>query len=1416
MEQSKNVLSTGGLNLDSEPGALQDGEYTYMLNGKLLRKGNSYYANNYNGNTLCLNLPEGYLYNGGCSTLDPDVYVIFLVNPNDKLLDKNNSEIGILDFKTCTYTQKVRSYCLNFQITHQIQATYKESFQCGKTVYFVDNYNPDRNIDLENIPYINNDILQGLDCDTIRIDPIYTYPCISLQAINTGGVLSTGAYQICIQYSDENGTGLTDYTDLTNQIDIIKHFSSYVIAGDPPNTPTSKSIVLGFSNLDQSFTHFNIGVLKTINGIKTAQKIITLPITVTSYTYTGNEPGIQDIDISDLLSRKTIYKHSKTIKDSQGYLLRGNLSGKPEYNLQPYANNIKIQWVSYRVNYQDYLNTYKNELTVNQLMSLMRDEVYPISIRWIYDTGDKTCAYHIPGRKLNTDINGAYINRWNNITPSPLYEDQYGEHVDQNNWDDFVITSLNPDTLNQGNQPRWKVYNTGTINGYTQEYSEYIANGGDPNTYEGCYQYGEMSYWESSLTYPNIPEVWGNLANDKIRHHKMPDCSIINIFDDTDGTFMLDPYIEILGLNVSNINLNTNLFPDLVGYEILIGDRTIQRSIIDKGLLFNNMYHVAGAGEPSNAVTQSPYYYTNWAFNDQDNYTNAGETDTVVNDHFTGYSPNALFNNVNIGSASEIKLESEFYGKAQVYVDAAHAATNIYNGFTTSVNTFQNNSGGEYNRFVNAQHTSVRRSIENAEYILNNSAQITGFGNVNNITRESSIQLNTTVSFNAPTQPDNTKDVVGASPGDEFNISSYYFSLKNNIPNLWGNLENIQYLASGSCIYPISQTSIDCLFLGDTFITKFAIHKRVTNIGNTNMLQITNEYSTGNLDDALVIHAVPVFFVESDINTEYRYNGDNTNQYFYPNLNYGSIPAFTGTSGWLILDQMWIDIDNYYLYNNDYSTLNNSNAICTLLDSFDGEPCPKHYYTRTIYSLKDQTESLVDNWKVFLANNYYDFTRSKGELWDIENLSGDRILFRFTNGVFLRQLNQQLETFNNETTVSIGAGTLFFPEPVELFNIQGGYIGTRSQWAYTSTPFGSFMIDDLRGKVFKFSENFEAISEIKMSTWFNQNLPLNLLKDYPTFPNYDNPNNPDGIGFISTYDPQNKIYIITKRDYEVKDKENPPLMDSNGNFYINTPPNYTYVHLSDPQYFINRSYTISFDVRDDVWNSWHSFIPNAYFQGAFNFNSVINYGNNLSLPSVWTHNSPDTFHKYYRLEYPFIIEFVQKNSDSLITKLDTIYWRSFCYEPSTNNQLYEYKFNTFTKGYIYSDTQSTGNLNFIVKDKNKPIQSSTYPSTGVNATNVLISLDDTIWSLNYLTDKVKDSDNPVPFLTSSWNSTEYQSNFPIDQVIDNASIDYNKSWTQLKPIKNTWSKVRLIYEDTSKILSTQLFFNLKAPSIRKG
>jgi hypothetical protein len=328
-----------------------------------------------------------------------------------------------------------------------------------------------------------------------------------------------------------------------------------------------------------------------------------------------------------------------------------------------------------------------------------------------------------------------------------------------------------------------------------------------------------------------------------------------------------------------------------------------------------------------------------------------------------------------------------------------------------------------------------------------------------------------------------------------------------------------------------------------------------------------------------------------------------------------------------------------------------------------------------------------------------------------------------------------------------------------------------------------------------------------MSSWFNSNLKLNLLNDYPTFPNYDNPNNPNGIGFISTWDSQNKLWILTKRDFKVFDQENKPSMEEDGRFYFGEGEEKEYVDLSDTEVFINKSWTMSYSPELNVWVSWYSFIPLFYIQRTDTYLSGVDN-------DIYSHNSEITFNDYYTVEYPYILEIPAK-SKSLVSKLNTIFWKTSCYEPTEDlENIYEYKYITFDSGYVYNNNQNTGSLVFVVNDPNIPSQTVTYPTVTGTDTNVLISTNDGIWSLNYLWDKTSNANTTISSTTSSWTDTNFVTSYPIDKVINQAAINVNKNWYELKPLKGSWNKARLIFNRNDLILNTVFTIQEQNNSVR--
>ena len=203
------------------------------------------------------------------------------------------------------------------------------------------------------------------------------------------------------------------------------------------------------------------------------------------------------------------------------------------------------------------------------------------------------------------------------------------------------------------------------------------------------YQYGLMSYWESEERYPCNEEVYGELAGQKIRHHKFPDFSIAPYFEKSDYSPDLTPNTNKIfpkGVMVSVQDIKQLLLEaetsglitteerlSICGYRILRGNRRGNESIIAKGLMTDvweyrdNVYNtgkkIMFPNFPFNDNRENPLVQTKKikTKNDVDPSFNLKHPyQGLKNYKYTFHSPNTSFNNPALGT--EVKIECEQTG----------------------------------------------------------------------------------------------------------------------------------------------------------------------------------------------------------------------------------------------------------------------------------------------------------------------------------------------------------------------------------------------------------------------------------------------------------------------------------------------------------------------------------------------------------------------------------------------------------------------------------------------------------------------------------------------------------------------------------------------------------------------------------
>lgn len=1410
-----------GLNKDMYELNQQDSSYTFALNAiNENEKGDFTALSIETGNIECLNLPQN-TFPIGSILLNNEETILFLKDRNNTI-----NQIVLANLNQCSITTLINSTCLNFQ--NQIQGVYRTLNGCDRIIYFVDGINPDRVINIDDIirnptnhSYINK--FNSFDCELIKNKRNINIANINnIKTNNSGGNLDIGMYQIILQYEDTFGNG-SDYFGFTLAQPIV--YGNYggdyknIIGGDPLLFPsTNKSISFDINDIDTSYNYLNIIVGVTKNSVTTYYVVEKIGITGDNISYTLSDitqDGTTLITYDKLIISTNPYEVSETITQTDNRLIKANVKGKVrDYsNFQRLASQIKVNYVTKPIKHDSTESSSisglsKSGASYSNYRTFMRDEVYSLAFVGVFKDGTETPAFHISGRKKNIS---------NKINSFPLSDDNNHSRPNNNtgfndkNWDSALILAednsgnilpdfkflIDSDFIIIGNRKyceRWKVYNTAyrtEINTISDEY----------------YSKGELAYYESENRYPVIKDceenyiypieiLNGNIVGEKIRHHKIPDTTLEEHFTSYNNI----NYILPLGLEFSNIQIPTEYQDELIGYYIVREQRNQNNKIIlDKSIVYENAiikdiniksnekedYYVQTpiAGRHQKELGSSLPFIPAYSSIDTDcGSTYYGDEDNIIkynHDNLSFHGPVSKFFKSSFIS-SYFKTERILKGVIESYVDDRSNNREIDRRyFNTLYNTSYIKNNQQTNLTLSKDPIYIEPNVEITKGYLKNTF-------LNNNAQESLIfELNDTI------------DYVSGSDG-VFNgeINAIYGSLKLYNRNAYGQLGLRKYHKIHNHL--ISKTINSTVqFGGDCFINKFSFFKsffgkRCEDGGGHN-----NDESI----DFNVIKSMITFFVESEINTELRHidindtiNKDNT---FWNYFNGSYIDFFNldwngytinydelsqgGTSAWYNNTY----IKNKYLYNKDFSLSGSSKPYFSLDINFEYcKECRENFPTRIVYSEQGNQEQSRDSYRIFLSNNYRDLPANTG---DITNLfiNFDE-LYAHTKQSLYKIITKPYQINTDQTTLYVGTGEFFSVPPRELISTNYGYGGSNCKWGTITTEFGTVYIDDLTSKIFllgigdKGSISNNEISMQGMRNWFEENIELQLNKQWKKLfgEEYLKVNQPsliNGIGFITTYDPRYKRIIITKKDYKIIEE----------NTFL---PNQQY-NLTDSKKFENLSWTISYSMQTGAWVSFHSYLPNFYFNNANNFYSSLNATNNSysdldnKLNCIYQHNK-GKHQYYYNKKQDFIIEYIDKNI--IVDNLNSIYWIS-------NTELYDFLLKnyteieniTFNKGLVYTSTQSSGLFNIKVKE-------NPYENTWSNV-NKLSERSDNNWKLSGIRDlSIK---NNIPSLTSNWNNIKpyFDNGGYIDKLQNDNLINIDKSLYELADIKDKIKFIRLFF-----------------------
>lgn len=1373
----ENPLQTSGLklNFDVHPSLLQDRDLTFLLNGDIEdQSGNSWFVTNQLGNEICFEFPEGYELKGSIK-LNNFEHILFFKT-------SDSYEIGNLYTLECSYVAWVNDPCLNLE--WNVRGVYKfNNKENDRRIYFIDGNNPNRFADIDK-PFPKDytgskcdscAIEEGetLNCEALRINKNYQKPCIEVNKGSEGKLLS-GSYQVGVAYAIDNVI-LTDFTFSPS----IKVFSE----------SANNSLEVDISCIDSLFDQYAIILVSnTRENSLVTYNYGFFPVSNTKFVIESTDNATV-FSTQQALQKRVMFDTSNHITTNGEVLLLGGHQAVDNLNYQPLANTIDAEW---------------NEIKIPKELapyypSLLRDEVYSFGVEWFDKRGNSKGVFHIPGRQ---SVSGDVVE---------YTGDEYATN------DIYEVEDCLPATLK-----KWQIENTATL---TNDYGVTCSDCSGVVVSKA----GLMGYWESeNYTYPNDSEVWGNLACEPVRHHRMPSHDLTHIHNSSE-TITTDPgdcyeicytiaiqgefettyeevcetycpsgettvvesdCVNILGVRFKNIPYpklaDSTYDPDISGYRILVGDRKGNKSILHKGLIYNMAV--------DSSIEDTEILYPNYPFNDLhpdvflstvqtlNNATGSLGSDagwippsTFTKNHFTYHSPDIHFREIEREFGTELKVYGESYGGVEGIFDKMflHPKTRLGIGDIQLLpyrhNVRQVNSLCNYTGFTPWTTDFLSRfKIETSQYLLPINQLTSNNKKVNNHYRETSYYVNLGRDLQNPTTKD-TSRITQREKGSSYKYPQVVSRYDSDVSGMVDSqIQGSAYYTGIKVKQPNQYGSIDSI-----------AYRPVSCVFQ---VRFPGEFVADTFDSAVIyagdifiskhsiLRKMPLFTewledVPFDVETNYRENRN----VWYPRFWYDNESAAN--------DQYNLDgfIDNLgggdYLAGMAYMYVFVTGVAYFWCESeFIGDYRERDFTPNGNYYPKADYREIATTDKIRYDNKFlYNFSLLKDEIERVYSNS-DRPV---SDNDFMvsYSLKDDLQSAGDRWLQFLPLNYTILPR------IYGNFTGMH----YT---------DDY--SVFFLFENQILYSQMNYSLQTSEGSSL-LLTQGDIFTNRLRKLSNETTGFVGCVDPLS--FVNTRFGAFFFDRYrkkffqwNGQLKDVTGNMqswlqHFTTDVSSNYDDACAVSVFDNftgniylrgssqrENWCLSYKPKLESWVSFHSFTPRYFLSEANTYLSADASG-------IWRHNSEFNYQTYYGQQVPFDVGLVVNNQYKNSELQNVELYTEFLTQQVYGSPIYKVdKF--FDKIFAYNNNGSTGLLPVFLKNLNNP-NHSLNQNTELNPIQIEVSrVQDSVFRFNKFENLRVDHTNQ-PLLTLSDNGMDYTPESLSQSIPPHQREDIKGKWVKL-------------------------------------
>lgn len=1103
-----------------------------------------------------------------------------------------------------------------WNLNTQIQGIYKINSDNTISIYWVDGTNPLRTLNIDN-PQVETDnynrIVSSAEFSKLFALSDFTQPSVTLTSVDNNGNLPTGVYYTVLAYADENYNE-TNFSFPFGPVSIINetvHAPLSEYDGAPANSPSSKSFTIGVTAADTTFTYFRMYVIAKIDSVYTVydygyQAIPSSGDCAYQIDTLNNKPTSS---LDALVNRVNWIPKVITQLDNKAYLF--NLKEKERPNLQPWINGIVVDVSNDITTPQDaeaFNESFHNELNITSQRVFQFDEVYALYASVIFKDGSESELYHIPGRDaVNVDLQESTAS-----TITVLENASIASAITFPNWDAWTFNGGGVNDTSPGGE----LYNLDTSVKIFQAFN--CANNANVTDVKGTGISSNLGYWENrNETYPDNLDwvirqsdgtVYGkDLRNNVVRHHKMPSVEDLQ----QDGPYEFNR----LALKFSNIQLPAEYQSEITHIRFHYAKRTNEnRLVFGQSILFQDNTLL---DKDNNAFVDGSGLYSN-------NFSFSLGTTVELEDFQTGGTGVTEWKNMPL-LANRFRM-SPF---DSMIGDIDPSASSYIKIFSYLEGTF----------------TGSSESISNSSPILNYTVKLDFVPSaVNDVTNYSNylrrLKGPATLAESVPAYPNGDVGyAVNAGSLNYVKNTVHYKSEKHIIIETYNDVDKAVLYPDGILTYTTSSGTqgIRNLLLANLCIYKTDLYNSFDSqetVAMTGFTQLTANAFNGTSESVATVYggdtfvsiyghrgvadaiaalnmATPgntagewrvlhTYICESNANINYRHQGLNQYDLYYPKSTADSvlaIPLIPNGEG------------NYYGYNNDYTSVNDLNQPS--IHSKNPVTQVTHFPTRIARSATDNPESIQDNYRIYLANEYVDVEKSKGAIVNAFNYN-NRLIIHHETSTKATATRDRIKT--DESEAFVGAGDLFDYPPKDLTLTDTGYAGLKHQFASILTQYGVFFLDYNTNKMFLLGENLQPISDQGLSLFFLKNTKLTFKTYYKD------------LVFSLTPTWTNTTYLATGKVVKYNNslwKNNVVINPADGNPPSQSNPNWDFLYTYDNFSFegedsIYYGYIVGFDnyyrrllvTKKDI-TATNTFVTN--FKGEYDETLISSWSSNTAL-----------------------------------------------------------------------------------------------------------------------------------------------------------------------------------------------------------